>query len=128
MNKSLLCLITVISMIGSGAGAAVAQTETPVPRVIGPIPVTAESYPQMAADRTQEPLDLRKIGYIEEEFIVSGRANIYDWPAEGVRVKTPDAPYTTRIILRRPADPSRFSGNVIVELLNEARNYDWAFV
>jgi hypothetical protein len=27
-------------------------------------------------------------------------------------------PYETRIIVRRPANPRRFSGNVVVEMLN----------
>ena len=45
-----------------------------------------------------------------------------------VSVKTSNAPYATRILLRRPADPARFSGTVLVELLNEARSYDWSFI
>ena len=46
-------------------------------------PVTATSYPFLAAHRLQEPIDLAKIGYVEEEFFVSGRANVYDWAADG---------------------------------------------
>src|SRR6185436_1864403 len=41
--------------------------------------------------------------------------------------KTPNAPYTTRLMLRRPADARRFSGNVIVEIVNSARRYDFPF-
>ena len=59
---------------------------------------------------------------------MTGRANVYDWSADGqVAVKTPNAPYTTRIMLRRPADARRFSGNVIVEIVNAARRYDFPF-
>jgi hypothetical protein len=69
------------------------------------------------------------MGYVEEEYLVSGKANVYDWALDGsVSVKIPAAPYTTRILVRRPADPGRFSGNVIVETLNNARQYDWAFI
>jgi hypothetical protein len=73
-------------------------------------------------------VDLPGRGYVEEEFFVSGTANVYDWAADGrLTVKTANAPYTTRILVRRPANPARFSGNVIVELGNNARRFDWAF-
>jgi hypothetical protein len=57
---------------------------------------------------------------------VSGKANVYDFDSAGkVVIKTPDAPYTTRILVRRPAAASKFSGNVIVELLNPSLLFDW---
>ena len=113
----------------AGAAAAGAQgTGTPIPMSTGPIPVTAESYPLMASNKLQTVVDLPKAGYVEEEFFVSGVASVYDWAAGGtVMVKTPSAPYTTRIMLRRPADPARFSGNVIVEIGNVGRGYDFSF-
>lgn len=101
----------------------------PIPQVTGPIPVTADSYPQLAASRTQTPMDLAASGYVEEEFLVSGAANVYNWAEDGtLRVATANAPYTTRILVRRPSSPSRFSGNVVVETVNNARQYDWAFI
>jgi hypothetical protein len=39
-------------------------------------------------------------------------------------VRTPGAPYTTRVLVRRPAKASRFSGNVIVEILNPSNAFD----
>src|SRR5262249_55351497 len=97
-----------------------------VPKVTGPLPVTADSYPFLAAAKNQQPLDLSKSGYVEEEFMVSGAANVYDWEASGtLTVKTPNAPYTTRILVRRPANAARFSGSVVVELLFPARRWDW---
>ena len=112
-----------------GAAHAAAQTTTvAIPDVMGPIPITATSVPLMASNKLQTLVDLPKAGYVEEEFFVSGRANIYDWAADGgVTVKTPNAPYTTRILLRRPSDPRRFSGNVIIEVPNSARGYDFNF-
>jgi hypothetical protein len=72
----------------------------------------------MAADRNLQPTDLKKYGYVEEEFIATGTANVYDWAADGaLTVKTPGVPYGTRILARRPADSGRFSGDVIVESL-----------
>jgi alpha/beta hydrolase family protein len=121
----------VLLLVLSGAAAARAQTSptiAPVPDVTGPIPVTATSFPLMMSSRLQTVIDLPKAGYVEEEFFLSGRANVYDWSADGqVVVKTPGAPYTTRLLLRRPADARRFSGNVIVEIVNSARRYDFPF-
>src|SRR5581483_531460 len=98
----------------------------PLPTATGPVPVTAASYPFLAANRLQEPIDLAKIGYVEEEFFVSGRANVYDWAQDGtLSVKTPNAPYTTRILVRRPASPAQFSGSVIVELIHAPSGNDF---
>ena len=100
---------------------------TPVPQKAGPVPVTLESYPFMASDRSSPELDLAKVGYLEEEFFVSGTANVYDWAADGtVTAKTSNAPYTTRVLVRRPR--SNFSGTVIVELLYPARRFDWSMM
>jgi len=108
---------------------AATASATPLPKLTGPIPVTANSFPFIAADRLFQPLDLKKAGYVEEEYIVSGTANVYDWAADGsLIVKTPNAPYSTRILVRRPADRARFSGHAIVELLNPARRFDWAMM
>ena len=101
-------------------------------KVTGPIEVTEESYPFNAADHSAVPQDLAAFNYIEEEYFVSGKANVYDYDADGhVIVRTPDAPYTTRIHIRRPADKSKFSGNVVVELNNPSAMLDmddqWMF-
>src|SRR5262249_36659611 len=104
-----------------------AVSAAPVPKVTGPIAVTANSYPFMASNKATPAFDLAKVGYVEEEYIVSGKSNVYDWAADGsVNVKTPDASYTTRILVRRPAN--RFSGTVIVELLFPARRFDWSMM
>ncbi|MGH9642155.1 MAG: alpha/beta hydrolase domain-containing protein [Terriglobales bacterium] len=96
-----------------------------LPRVVGPIPVTRSSHPFMSASRAVEPFDLKKTGYVEEEYFVSGQANVYDYASGGgLGIKAPGAPYTTRILVRRPSDPRRFSGNVIVELLNPSDKFD----
>jgi hypothetical protein len=102
-----------------------AAAATPVPKVTGPIPVTAKSYPFGAADHTLVPQDLKRLGYIEEEFLISGTARVYDWPALGpVSVRATDAPYTTRVLVRRPINRSKFSGNIAVEMLNPSNRFD----
>jgi Alpha/beta hydrolase domain len=79
------------------------------------------------------PEDLSKVGYVEEEYLVSGTANVYSWPAPGPAiVRTAGAPYTTRMLVRRPANSARFSGDVIVEILNPSNAFDlnigWAMM
>jgi hypothetical protein len=114
-------MLTALAVLLLAVGA------THVPNVRGPVPVTADSYPFMAAHKSTPALDLSKIGYVEEEFVVSGTSNVYDWAADGsVNVKTPSAPYTTRILVRRPV--SNFSGTLIVELLYPARKFDWSMM
>ena len=123
-------LVGAAAIAGSGTAAAQgARDVTAVPKVTGPLPVSADSFPFMAADRNFQPTDLKKYGYVEEEFIVTGTANVYDWAADGaLTVKTPGVPYGTRILVRRPADSSRFSGDVIVESLNATRRFDWPWI
>jgi hypothetical protein len=105
--------------------AGPASARTPIPQVTGPLPVSASSYPFGAADHQLVPEDLGANGYVEEEYLVGGKANVYDWPAPGAAVvRTADAPYTTRVLIRRPADRARFSGNVIVEMLNPSNLFD----
>jgi len=98
---------------------------TPVPKVTGPLPVTAQSYPFGAADHTRIPQDLKKLGYVEEEFLIRGTANVYDWSEPGpATVRTSDAPYVTRVLVRRPANRAKFSGTVAVEMLNPSNLFD----
>ena len=79
------------------------------------------------------PAGAQADGYVEEEYLVSGKANVYTWPAPGpAQVRTADAPYTTRILVRRPRGPRHASGNVVVEMLNPSNLFDlnigWALV
>ncbi len=74
--------------------------------------------------------DLAQVGYQESEFFVSGNASSFvangtlgsdgQWKVSaGVT-----APYTTRIVVRRPVDPRRFNGTVVVEWLNVSGGVD----
>jgi alpha/beta hydrolase family protein len=74
--------------------------------------------------------DLAALGYVEEEFTLSGTADSYRLASE----RTPDgrwtaeagnpAPYTTRLLVRRPADGTEFSGTVVVEWMNVSGGVD----
>jgi Alpha/beta hydrolase domain len=106
-------------------GPAAATAATPEPKVTGPIPVTATSHPFGAADHEMIPENLRRYGFVEEEYLVSGEANIYEWPAAGpATVRKSGVPYTTRILVRRPAKRSHSSGNAVVEMLNPTNQFD----
>jgi Alpha/beta hydrolase domain len=95
--------------------------ETPVPAVSameGEPPVLIPAYP------------LESVGYTEQEFLVEGVARSFGLTGE----RTPDgrwsvtedaeAPYVTRILVRRPADPAAFSGTVAVEWNNVSAGVD----
>ena len=127
-RPALVVLLLAFTCGVAPAGAQTTPAIAPIPEVTGPIAIAATSVPLMMSSRLQTVVDLPKAGYVEEEFFLTGRANVYDWSAAGQPVvKTPNAPYTTRLMLRRPADAARFSGTVIVEIVNSARRYDFPF-
>lgn len=84
---------------------------------INEIPVTEESYPFASAERY---CGLAARGYMELEYYVAGTANVYRTISEDgkVEIATADAPYVNRIVVRCPVDPTRASGNVVVEIIN----------
>lgn len=104
-----------------------------IPKVVGPLASSMKSHPFGAAMFQGVPENLQKKGYVEEEYIISGTANVYDWPAPGPAVvRTADAPYTTRILVRKPVKGAKFSGNVVVEPMNPSNLFDlnigWAMM
>ncbi len=116
-----------------GAAAPSTTTSSPVPtvstaggEVTGPLPGAvpgdpladelADTYPFFS---TPDPLAAR--GYVEEEFLLSGTADGY--APDGERVAT-DVDYTTRVVVRRPADERRFNGTALVEWQNVSAGYD----
>lgn len=124
-RRALVGMVLCFALGVASPAAASGGSGTPLAHVTGPLRVSATSYPFGAADHTLVPEDLSKVGYVEQEYLVSGKANVYSWPAPGPAVvRTPDAPYTTRILVRRPAKASRFSGNVVVEMLNPSNRFD----
>ena len=87
----------------------------------GPIASTGASRPFRSAFVRESILyvDLHDLGYMEEEYFLRGTADARD--PDG-NVIAAGEPYVTRLLVRRPADPSRFSGTVHLEpfhVLNE---------
>ncbi len=74
--------------------------------------------------------------YVDEEYFVSGVADIYTYnevpvrgeiivqPVNATFPQTEDVPYTTRIIIRRPADPADFGGTLVIEWWNSTGGFD----
>ena len=105
------------------ASAAVLQTMSAVP-TLELVARTADSYPFNAADHAREPLDLASYGFVEEEYFVSGNANVYTLTDGTLAVEKADVPYVNRILVRRPADPADASGSVLVDIYNASNGYD----
>ncbi len=86
----------------------------------GPIPDPAGAY------------DLAKLGYTEQEFLLSGAAEAYRLAAERTSdgqwtvLPADRAAFTTRVLVRQPADPGDFSGTLVVEWLNVSGGLDAA--
>ena len=74
--------------------------------------------------------DIASVGYVAEEFFISGSASSYtpaaDLGPDGRWRVSPGqaADYTTRIVALTPSDPDRFNGTVLVEWLNVSGGID----
>jgi hypothetical protein len=75
--------------------------------------------------------------YVEQEFFASGTAHALrtsSAPDDGrwsIEPTESPAAYTTRILVRRPADPAHFSGTVVVEWMNVTAGEsapDWMYL
>jgi hypothetical protein len=70
------------------------------------------------------------LGYVEEEFFVSGESAIYTYNDPPVSHEiipvVENLPYTTRIIVRRPVDAAAFNGTVVIEWWNSTAGFDTA--
>jgi hypothetical protein len=60
-------------------------------------------------------VDLTAHGYLEQEFLISGLADDWTWDEQLTARPAGALPFTTRILVRRPADPAAFSGAVYLE-------------
>ena len=117
----LLSLLVAASVLHVQAAAA--------PSAAAPLPTSVTKPPAgKGVAHAATTVDLAPFGYVEEEFFVSGKANVYQYDARGaVAVKTPNVDYTTRILVRRPMDPRRFSGTVRVETMHPQYGADFVW-
>jgi len=74
--------------------------------------------------------DLAAQGYVETEYFLAGTATAYvaagPLGSDGRWDVAPAAsqPFKTRILVRRPKDPAKFNGTVVVEWLNVSGGFD----
>lgn len=115
-------LLAGASMFSMSASAVTISS----PTVTGPIPASvppgdpSRDYPFLASQ-----YDLKKAGYVEEEFFIEGTANRYLTPTLATgSVVSSGHPFKTRIIVRRPEKPRRFNGVVVLEWQNVTAGYE----
>jgi hypothetical protein len=80
---------------------------------------------------TTRQQQLAPSGYLEEELFLRGQAQPYspdgDWEKNGrwaIKPHGSTQAYETRLLVRRPKDPARFNGIVVVEWLNTTMGFD----
>ena len=101
------CGAAVAVLFGLFAGASVAQPiVVPVPTVEGPITGPGDMQPGIRPG--PEGTNLSDFDYVDEEYFISGVAA--------------GAAYKTRIVIRRPKTPEKFSGIVVAEPTHRGGN------
>src|SRR3954471_8447990 len=104
--------------VGLAAWALVAGAVVPTPTITGPLPgdvpgtVPGHNYPFFSTH-----IVLSDYGYVEQEFFMDGTATNFGNPngTANATVVSTGNPYRSRLLVRRPVDPARFNGTVIVE-------------
>lgn len=87
------------------------------------IPVSETSWPFASAEKCCP--GFAESGYTETEYYMYGTANVYKTGAKGnPEVKVANAPYVNKFLMRAPKDPAKFSGNVMVEMINATSGQD----
>jgi len=99
-----LRLICVALFLAFGLVTEAAAATPPVPSITGPINGPGRMYPDPPVSVTPNAVKVEDFPYVTEEYHVSGTIA--------------DAPYMTRIIVRRPRDTKAFSGTVVAEALH----------
>lgn len=129
-------VIAAIAIVASACSSATGKQTAPAP------PTTSARPEGPAAEVTQELTGGQGTfigepagtaipsGYVQKEYLATGTATDYTavgpLGADGRWTFQPStsAPYRTRVLVRRPADPDSFSGTVVVEWLNVSGGVD----
>ena len=95
-----------------------------------PAAIEIEAIPGAPPVLIPRHYDLEQLGYLEAEFEARGQAQSYrvlgGRRRDGRLATVPNglAPFTTRLLVRRPMSPADFSGTVVVEWLNVSGGID----
>jgi hypothetical protein len=114
----------VVTLTGGPTFAGTSDRDAAAPTVTGPV--------AGAPTIVSSSFDLAPFGYVQEEYFFGGDARAYTsttpltedgrWTAEPAST----APFTTRMLVIRPADRKDFNGTVFVEWLNVTAGFDTA--
>ncbi len=120
------CVVGTLAPVTAAAEGGVGAAGN-LPTVTGPV-TGGNGTPSLVSTT----FDLAEVGYVAEEYFVSGTARAYtaarpltangEWDVEPASA----APFTTRIVVRRPVHPKAFNGSVFVEWLNVSAGFDSA--
>jgi hypothetical protein len=97
-------IVASLILIVLGAADYAWTATPPIPAISGPIAGPGRMYPDPPVSVTPNAVKVEDFPYVTEEYFVSGTIA--------------DAPYTTRIIVRRPRNAAAFSGIVVSEALH----------
>ena len=100
----LVCLALLLLLVSAPRVEAVS------PGVSGPLPAVPAGDPSRNYPFDASLVPVSEYGYTEKEYFFSG--------------DTSDGAYTSRMLVRRPADGARFSGTTIVEWANTSPGFD----
>jgi hypothetical protein len=115
-----------------GSSSAPAATTTTRPRPPGPsadLSTELTGGPGVFIGEASPP-DLKRDGYVQHEYAAAGSATSYKLAGaltrDGLWKFVPDttAAYRTRVLVRAPSNPAKFSGTVVVEWLNVSGGVD----
>ncbi len=88
-----------------------------MPTVSGPVTSPGVMYPNPAISIVPTAVKVEDFQYVTEEYFLAGTAN--------------GAPYATRMIIRRPQNPTAFSGTVVAEAMHAGGRsliFEWSRV
>jgi hypothetical protein len=124
-------LLAALLLWTATAGALGLPQVSEIPAGAGSHGYPYDAVPTTATFPGAPTINLASYGFIEREFKVSGTTNVYRqsglWLPDGrwgVSVAQMGVPYTTRLLVRYPTDPSKFNGTVVVEWLNDTTGGD----
>ncbi len=132
--------VATLVLVGGCSSGSGTTSGAPGTTISGPVPGATVAAPTVtgpitggAHDSPFNPMPKRladQYGYREQEYFIQGQAQSYlpagTWTSDGLWTATPSttAAYQTRILVRRPIDPSHFNGTVVVEWLNVSSGMD----
>lgn len=119
---AMVAVVGVVLSACVGGAASEGMTRQPLPQVLTP--------PAIGTPMSATVAPLQQQGFIESERFIKGQAGRYrikDAMQDAQRIDGSN-PYVTRILVRRPTDPARFNGTVVVEWLNVTLDQDIDFV